>query len=353
MTRKRSPQAIVNIIHYHKKNWRTHGLGETFVMVEGESDEELWNKFCPKESCELFSADGKDNIIAALDMINDRGDTGVAGIVDADYWLIRKSDKLCQDNLLYDECYPDTELMILNSADSATLTDVFRAGFYSQDDPEIQRFADLLQTEAERLAMEFGYFRLLNDCKRYCISFRDFWESRRYDYDEFLDVEDVESIQFRQECFAKRLADFHNAGKSLAHNKRIEDWELLEGVAKLKKIDKFKTPNVQLCQGHETIAIVANLLPVMFKSVFGSNPPPMFNELRNRLNLEKKLRNKYTKEDFVTTTLCESIRNWESDDPCYKILAEDPASVICSIRSPAVRCLMRSESIELISKSVN
>ena len=89
MTWKRSPQAIVNIIHYHKKNWRTHGLGETFVMVEGENDINLWERFFPNENCELFSADGKDNITAALDTICDREDTGVAGIIDADYWLIR------------------------------------------------------------------------------------------------------------------------------------------------------------------------------------------------------------------------------------------------------------------------
>lgn len=323
MTWRRSPQAIVSIIDYHKKNWRAHGLGETFVMVEGESDEYLWSKFFPNENCELFYADGKDNVTAALDTINDRGDTGVAGIVDADYWLIRDSDKLCQDNLLYDECYPDTELMILNSADSAALTDVLKTKFHLKDDPDIQRFALLLQTKAERLAMEFGYFRLLNDLKSYDISFSEFWESRRFDYDEFIDVDDVESIQFRQDCFAKRLADFHNAGKRLGHSKRIEDWELLEGVAKLKKIDKFKTPNVQLCQGHETVAIVAHLLPVLFKSVFGSNPPSKFNELRNRLKLEKELRTNYKAKDFVTTTLCESIRNWESDNPCYKILAED------------------------------
>ena len=291
-------------------------------MVEGETDKDLWIRFFPKENCELFYADGKDNITAALDMINDRGDTGVAGVVDADYWLIRESEKLCQDNLLYDECYPDAELMILNSSNSAILTDVLKPKFHRKDDPDIMKLADLLQSEAERLAMEFGYFRLLNDCKSYDISFSEFWESRRYDYDEFIDVEDVKSIQFRQDCCAKRLADFHNAGKSLGHNKRIDDWELLEGVAKLKKTDQFKAPNIQLCQGHETVAIIAHLLESVFKSVFERNPPSMFNDLRDRLKLEERLREEYKEEYFVRTNLHDCIVDWQDANPGYRIIRD-------------------------------
>ncbi|MCY3979099.1 MAG: hypothetical protein OXG23_13445 [Chloroflexi bacterium] len=324
MTRKRSLQALVNNIHYHKKHWRTHGLGETFVMVEGATDKDLWERFCPKESCECFDADGKDNVREALDITNSQKICGIAGIIDSDYELIRESDKLHKRNLLYDRCYPDAELMILNSANSAALTDVLRTKFYRKDDPDIQKLADLLQTEAERLAMEFGYFRLLNDCfKDYRISFSDFWDSRCYRFDEFVDAEDIQSIKFRQKCFAKRLADFHNAGKSPGHYGRREHWELLEGVAQLKKIDKFKSPNTKLCQGHDTVALIAFLLPMMFKSVFDRNLPSEFKEFRHGRKLEKKLRNKYRVEDFIATTLCDAIRNWESENPCYKILNSD------------------------------
>ena len=223
----------------------------------------LWERFFPKQNCELFYADGKCNITAALDNINDRGEAGVTGIVDADYWLITESDKLHQKNLLYDQCYPDAELMILNSA---TLADVLKTKFLPQRRSGHTETCLLTTDEAERLAMEFGYFRLLNDCKCYGISFKEFWKSCRYDFEEFVDAEEIDSIQFRRDCFAKRLADFHNARKSLGHYKRIEQEELLAGVVKLKEIDKYRTPNIQLCQGHDTIAIIAYLLPIMFKS---------------------------------------------------------------------------------------
>ena len=313
---KRSRPALVNIIKDHQRFWQKYGVGEMFVMVEGDADEDLWGKFTSKEDCELFVADGKYNITEALDTINGEGLDGVAGIVDADYELITESEKLRQDNLLYDKCFPNAELMILASA---ALTDVLKEKFHC-DYPEIQKLADLLKTEAERLAMEFGYFRLLNELKCYGISFKEFWKSRRYDFDEFVDIENIARIQFRQDCFAKQLAIFHNAGKNLGQENRIEHGELLEGVAQLKQVDKFQTPNKQLCQGHETVAIIAYLLPKMFKSVFKTNLPSDFNEFRDRLKLERKLRNKYRKEHFMTTTLRESIQNWECANKPYKIL---------------------------------
>lgn len=314
---KRSLPALVNIIKDHQKFWRTRGLGEMFVMVEGSTDEVLWKKFTSKEDCELFVADGKYNITEALDIINGEELDGVAGIVDADYELITESEKLRQDNLLYDECYPDAELMIL---DSAALTEVLKTKFHIDDDPDIQKLADLLKSEAERLAMEFGYFRLLNECKCYGINFKCFWDSRSYDFDEFVDAEDIDSIQFRRDCFAIRLAKFHNAGRKRGQDQWIEHGELLAGVAELKKNDKYKTPNIQLCQGHETVAIIAYLLPIMFKSVFGDDMTSHFKEFRDRLKLEKKLRNKYKEEYFITTTLCDAIKNWECCNNPYKIL---------------------------------
>ncbi len=317
MSPKRSPQGLVHLVNYHKRNWRTHGLGEMFVMVEGGADEDLWQKFTSKEDCELFVADGKYNITEALDIINGEELDGVAGIVDADYELITESEKLRQDNLLYDECYPNAELMIL---DSAALTDVLKTKFHIDDDPDIQKLADLLQSEAERLAMEFGYFRLLNDCNRYYISFKDFWKSRQYDYGKFIDAEDIDSIRFRRDCFAIQLAKFHNAGRKRGQDHWIEHGELLAGVAKLKEIDRYKTPNIQLCQGHDTVAIIAYLLPIMFKSVFGHDLPSNFYEFRHRLKLEENLRNNYKEEEFVTTTLCDAIKNWESANCPYKIL---------------------------------
>ncbi len=289
----------------------------TTIFVEGPADKLLWKRIFSCTYCKLERVDGKLIVKSRLESKQVRNVSGFAGIIDADYWLIRDSNKLRQDKLLYDRCFPDAELMIL---DSAALTEVLKTKFHIDDDPDIQKLADLLQSEAERLAMEFGYFRLLNDCKSYRISFKEFWENRRYDFDEFIDVDDIDSIRFRRDCFAIRLAKFHNAGRKRGQGQWIEHGELLTGVAELKKNDKYKTPNIKLCQGHETVAIIAYLLPIMFKSVFKDNLPSNFNEFRHRMKLEEKLRNKYKEEYFITTTLCDAIKNWESANCPYKIL---------------------------------
>ena len=317
MTPELTPHQIANEIKHRQIFSPNCGEGKTFVMVEGKTDEVLWEEFRSREDCTLYPTQGKEKIIAALDITNNRGLAGVAGIVDADYELIRESDRLHLQNLLYDECFPDAELMILNSA---ALTDVLKKKFYRDDDPDIKKLADLLQAEAERLAMEFGYFRLLNDCNRYYIDFKEFWNSRRYDFEEFIDAADIDSIRFRRDCFAIRLAKFHNAGRKRGQDQWIEHGELLAGVAELKETDKYKTPNIKLCQGHETVALIAHLLPIMFKSVFGHDLPPNFSEFRHRLKLEENLRNNYKEEEFVTTTLCDAIKNWECSNNPYKIL---------------------------------
>ncbi len=303
--------------YYHSNRHRMSTQKRATIFVEGPADEVLWRRFFSCIHCKLERVGGKLKVKSRLKSRQERKVSGFAGIIDADYWLITESDKLCQKDLLYDECYPDAELIILNSA---TLTDVLNKEFGLDDDPDIQKLAEVVTTEAERLAMEFGYFRLLNDCKSFGINFKDFWKSRRYAYDEFVDAEDIDSIQIRRDRFAMRLTEFHNAGKNRVIDKRIEHEELLAGVAKLKAIDKYQTPNIQLCQGHDTVALIAYLMPIMFKSVFGQSLPSRFKELCDRLKLERKLRNKYKEEYFIKTSLRENIKNWECANEPYRIL---------------------------------
>ena len=91
---------IANEIGIRQIQSRIYGEGETFVMVEGKTDQVLWEEFRAKEDCTLYPAKGKDKIIAALEISKSRGYRGIAGIVDLDYWLITESDELATDNLL-------------------------------------------------------------------------------------------------------------------------------------------------------------------------------------------------------------------------------------------------------------
>ncbi len=274
--------------------------GKSFLMFEGETDEDTWGKFIADQYCHthpLPRGEGKDQIMSAL-KIRLCGESGVAGLVDSDYWLITNSDELETENLLYDHCYPDSELILFNSP---ALTDIFKGFFDTPDILEMDDFARALRDEAHRLASEFGYFRLLNHVEDYGLKFKDI------DHTELLDA-----LEFDRDWFARRLTD---------EKHWISKDELLKQVDELR--EKCSPDNVQLCQGHDTIAITVYLLPKLFKAEFGEDLPEAANEALEAINnveLPRRLRIAYKYGYFKETSLFSSIRKWESANCPYRIL---------------------------------
>ena len=72
---------------------RIYGEGETFVMVEGKTDEVLWEEYRSKEDCTIYPSKAKTGLLLHYDITKKRGNRGVAGIVDGDYWLITEADE--------------------------------------------------------------------------------------------------------------------------------------------------------------------------------------------------------------------------------------------------------------------
>lgn len=306
---KITPNYVFNRIQLARFSNKTR----SFVLVEGPTDETLWSHFIPSSICKLQRVCGKPEVMKLLKSDSLRRLPGFAGIVDADYWLISESPELQTDNLLYDECYPDAEIILLRSS---TLTDVIAEKLGHCDYEEVRRFTDQLQSAAEKLAMEFGYFRLLSYCKGYEIGFREFWESHLYD--EFIDSD---SLTIRSKRFAQRLADDHNAKWKRNPDKWFAHDAILDEVNELRK--KYETPNIKLCQGHEVVAITSYLLPFIFQTFFGHSLTSNLRSLCRHRILERSLREKYRKEYFRKSSLHDSIKNWESPDDAFRILKPD------------------------------
>ena len=268
-----------------------------FVLVEGETDRTLWRKFATKK-CTLFPSNGKDNIVNALTSDNElRGFPGVAGIVDADYWLITGSQELHTRNLVYDSCYPDAEMIMLTSS---ALIDVLSDSLDACCAQKIGKLANELRENALRLAGEIGYFRLLNHLKDYGLKFKDM------DLSEFIDTE---SLELDCEGFANRLT----ASKSW-----ISSEKLLNEVAALK--EDYPPDNLQLCRGKDVIAIMSLIMPVLYESHFGKALPNSASYLLKEKNLAKELRKAYEYIYFKDTSLFGCIQKWEKTNCPYKIL---------------------------------
>lgn len=290
-----SPQAMANIIFTHQVRSRVHGDGETFVMVEGKTDEVLWEEFRSIQDCTIYPVNGKDRVVAALDIVKKRESRGVAGIVDADYWLITDADELGTDNLLYDDCCPDMEMILLSSP---ALKKVLRHEL-PEDIDAAHDFAEGLSRESQRLAAEIGYFRWLNEVEQYGLSFKTL---------RVTDFVDSNALTLDCDWLARRLAEGRDGITSEA---------LLCEVAKLRELEP---PGVQLCRGKDVIAIMARIMPALFEAHFGEAPPDSAREIFQEKRLAKELRKAYEFIYFKDTSLFGCIQNWESANCPYKIL---------------------------------
>ena len=159
-----------------RQNYLWRDKSKTFVVVEGTTDVEFWGGLCSDTSCRLWPACGKCEVTDALSSYLLSEAPGLAGIVDADYWLVRQADLLNTENLLYDSDYTDLEMILLNSSKSSALKAVMQDALKEEDyeAEQVCEFALTLLKTAQRLAAEFGYFRWLNDCKDYGINFNKF-----------------------------------------------------------------------------------------------------------------------------------------------------------------------------------
>lgn len=267
---------------------------KTFVMVEGKTDRALWTEYMT--DCALFPTRGKDVILDALKTPMLRGLSGIAAIVDSDYWLICQADELSTDNLLYDDCCPDMESILLNSP---ALKKTLRHAFYDYESEQIHEFAEKLKEESLRLAAELGYFRLLNYIEDYGLKFKEIH------FEEFID-----GLKLDRDWIARRLAE---------NERGISSEALLQEIEELRKEYPQEEYNIQLCRGKDVLDIMAVILSPLFKSQFGDDLP------QSILNMELtgNLRMSYEYGYFEKTSLFSSIREWESDNSPYRIIRQE------------------------------
>lgn len=297
MQAEMTPQEIANEIGVRQIQSRIYGEGETFVMVEGKTDEVLWEEFRSREDCTLYPAQGKEKIIAALGITKHRGLGGIAGIIDLDYTLISQTYQRNMPNLLYDDCCPDMEMILLCSP---ALKKVLRHEL-PEDIDAAHDFADLLNREARRLAAEIGYFRWLNEVKSgYRLNFKAL---------RVADFVDSSALTMDREWLARRLAEERDG---------ISSEQLLRETAELR--ENNPPDNVQLCRGKDVIAIMAHILPALYKSHVGKALPNRASYLLKEKNLAKELRKAYEYIYFKRTSLFGAIQNWECANESFKIL---------------------------------
>lgn len=271
---------------------RNANPNHTYVLVEGKTDQAVWARF-KAEYCELMRADGKDKVIATLQLVNRKHPSwrNVAAIVDPDHWLIENSDELNIANLLYDDS-PDLDLMLIASP---ALETVVRNTITVEGADE---YTKRLRNEALRLAMEFGYFRLFD------------YRHREYHLSSFRQVvfEDV----IDKKTFK---LDLDTIAETLVRNSPITRSQLLEQIERLRS--EF-SPDIKLCNGHDVRAIIACFIK------FDNSLSDKVKVQTNSGELSRTLRMAYEFTYFITTQLYSRIRKWESENTPFRIIQDFP-----------------------------
>ena len=263
----------------------------TYVLVEGKTDQAVWARF-KADYCELMRADGKDKVLATLQLVNRKHPSwgNVAAIVDPDYWLIEHSDELHTANLLYDDV-PDLDLMLIASPALAT---VVRNTITVEGADD---YTERLRNEALRLAMEFGYFRFFDHLHReYNLGFGSI---------VLENVIDKKTLRLKLETIAELLV----------RNSTITRSQLLEHI---KRLRNEYSPHIKLCRGHDARAIMACL--IKFDDSLSDKV-----KIQTKSNeLSRTLRMAYEFAYFITTQLYKRIRKWESENKPFRIVQDYP-----------------------------
>lgn len=103
-----TPERIANQIRLRRSNF-----SGAFIIVEGRSDNLVYERLVSQHKCEFSIALNKDNAINALDILDKDNFTGVLAIVDADFSILEGSIHTSSNLLITDD--HDLEMMLIKS----------------------------------------------------------------------------------------------------------------------------------------------------------------------------------------------------------------------------------------------
>ena len=260
----------------------------TILIVEGNTDIRVYERFVNDTYCKLIPANCKDKTIDALAILEKDNYYGILAVVDADFWKLDGIEPNTPNLLLTDT--HDLETMILSSDAFEKVLSEFGSA------TKIKKLGKSIRNMLLKSALPIGYFRWLSSPKQ----------------DNLL-------LKFKELCFPNFV---DKKTLSVAIDKLIievktnsQNHALDENMIKLK-IETLIKNNAydpwQVCSGHDLVQI----LSIGIKNIFGNNKARMItSELVAGI-----LRVAYEYSHFCLTQLHNLIKGWERMHPSFKVL---------------------------------
>jgi hypothetical protein len=250
------------------------------LLLEGQSDWQLFRFFVDEQSNILLQTHGKDNALRVAALLDTAGTKGFAAIVDADFWHLDKVTPTSSNVLVTD--YHDIEVMLLSSKALTKLLDKYAS------QQKISLF--LRQTTHQHIldalflaTRPLGLLRLVSSRAQAGLNF----EGIRIDH--FVDKTTLQiSIARMIRAVVNNTAGSH-----------LTDAEIR---TKLAEIEGIKWDCRQLCCGHDVIHVLA----IGLRKALGS----CRKDVADPSNIESVLRIGYDTTDFRRSRLFRSAANW-------------------------------------------
>lgn len=278
-----TPQRIANSILQKADSFNS------FLVVEGKSDFNLFNKFVSKAECKIEIAFGNSKVIEVIEELNKRNFERSLGIIDLDFNKLEGNT--CITSNVIETDFHDIEIMIINSDSFETVL-----SHYAKSEKIEQHYGSITAFKQHlfELTKHIGFVKWLNHKKNLGLKFKPTKpEGNPLDFTNFISINDLKFLGY--EKLVESILNYCN-GKVKVEIKKEEL------IRELKDFIEECDLN-HLCNGHDLMHVISISLR---KNISNLNSKSVSDE-----QLAKEFLLSYEARYFVNTDLYKKIKGWE------------------------------------------
>jgi hypothetical protein len=269
----------------------------TFLLVEGSDDQHVFGAYINPGTCQIYIAEGKENVQAVLSILENAQLQGILAIADTDFEALEgRSPGL--PNLLFTDTH-DLETMILQSPALEKILVEFAS--HEKCTAIEAKSCKELRTILLECGKHVGYLRWVSVREELGLDFKDLSFERFIDKETLVIADIMKLIRIVQ-------SKTRNSSANPSNQNYLEDSDIHDKMMQLYD----ETHDLwHICCGHD----LTYILSLGLRKAIGSTnkTDPDF--------LEKCLRLAYEPAYFSSTRLYANIQNWEKINIPFVVLA--------------------------------
>ena len=260
----------------------------TILLVEGERDARVFDRLLDREQVSTEVSFGKDNVLEALDLLEDEAFEGVVALVDSDFDHLENVEHRLDNLIMTDDHDLDVTIVLTQALD------VYLAEF--ADNAKLRAFSSTL--EDGLVSTLLGSCLTLAYCRWVSKKLTLMIDFKRLDFSQFIGREKLEC---NEDALYSYLVNRSPAVK-------CTDDELRRRVASLRSANHRVT---ELCNGHD----VSGVLGIALEEAIGS-----YRRIQVTPKIvESSLRLAFDRTAFQKTGLYVKFQLWQTENTPYRV----------------------------------